>query len=325
MCDSDIQPTVVVVGSCMVDLIAGVERLPGPGETVAARGRLARGAGGKGANQCVAAQRLGANTALIARVGTDNWSDWYVNLLIKEGVHVNNVRFTDGEDTGIALIAVDTKGENQIVVVPGANERLCEQDIYDVKDQICGARVVILQLETPLQTALATLRLCVSSKTISILNGAPALAPADVSNELFTIPDVFCVNETEAGVFCDLPESTDGEELARALLARGCRSVLVTLGSRGAVYCSQESPDPQHMPAPCLSPQQVVDTTGAGDAFIGALAYLLAHQPHLNMDKSIVVACHLAAISVQKSGTQISFPDKSHLQDIFKQLNIQLQ
>lgn len=300
---------IVVVGSCMIDFVSYASRLPTAGETIHGD-KFVTNFGGKGANQCVAAAKLGADTTLVARVGNDIWGEKYIDNLDSAGVNTEFVLITPNSSSGIAQINVAESGENQIVIVAGANKQLSVSDIEDAKKSISSAEVLIMQLETPPETAIRAMELCTG---ISILNGAPALSTYDP--KLLTLPTIFCINETEASIFTGLPVNNtgDAEKAAIDLVTKGCKSVLITLGEQGAVY---HSGDCGCKVLKIESPKvKSLDTTGAGDAFIGALAYFIGAKK-VSMEKAIRAACFVAADSVTKLGTQMSFPGPEILKKI---------
>ncbi|XP_074026978.1 ribokinase isoform X2 [Leptinotarsa decemlineata] len=281
-------------------------RLPNVGETIHGK-EFVTNFGGKGANQCVAAAKLGGKTALVARVGDDVWGPKYVHNLNKEQVNTQNIKSTDNTSTGVAQIIVSEKGENQIVIVAGANGKLSVEDVEEAQNSITNAKVLVVQLETSEQVAIRAIQFC---RGISILNGAPALSK--YNPQLLSLPTIFCVNESEASVFAGMPVNSakDAETAALKLLSRGCNSVLITLGAQGAIYVDSKNKHFHHISCPEV---KCVDSTGAGDAFIGALAYLLAYEKNINIQQAIQKACIIASDSVTRSGTQISFPGPSIL------------
>lgn len=235
--------TVCVVGSLNIDLVTRVARHPGPGETVRGDG-LTRLPGGKGANQALAAARAGATTVLCGRIGADGIT--YRNGLAARGVDCAGVRVTAGGPTGHALIAVDERGENTIVVIAGANASMGVAEVEQHADDIAGAEVLLLQLEIPLPAVLRAAELAAAAHVRVIVNPSPwAVPPA----ELLAVADPLVVNEHEA---------------AELSVADAC----VTLGGRGARWGGLAVPAPDG---------PVVDTTGAGDSFAGALAAALAN------------------------------------------------
>ncbi|KAK9881275.1 hypothetical protein WA026_015397 [Henosepilachna vigintioctopunctata] len=300
---------VVVVGSCMVDFVTYTQRLPSPGETIHGT-EFVTNFGGKGANQCIAASKLGVNATLIARVGGDSWGEKYIRNLIKHGVDTSFVLKTNGEMTGIAQICVSANGENQIVIVSGANKTLNTLDIEEAAECIKTAKVLILQLETSVDVAVSALKMC---SGISILNGAPYTSEYDPA--LLTLPTIFCVNEHEASQFAKLPVTNkmEAEKAASHLISMGCKGVLITLGADGAVYAEKRTGNIFYVESPKV---ESVDSTGAGDAFIGALAYLLVRRTELPMEEMVEAACIVAADSVTRKGTQPSFPDEQILEKL---------
>ncbi|MFI8346598.1 ribokinase [Streptomyces sp. NPDC085596] len=284
----------LVVGSANADLVVGVERRPGAGETVLG-GDLAVHPGGKGANQAVAAARLGARTALLARVGDDGHGRLLLDSLRSAGVDTAAV-LTGGAPTGVALITVDPSGDNSIVVSPGANARLTEGD---VRAGVLGAaRVVSAQLEIPLETVSAVVR-GLPEGTRFVLNPSP---PRPLPAEVLAACDPLVVNEHEARVLLGDGESGDDPaEWARRLLALGPRSVVVTLGARGALVC--DASGSRAVPSVAVA---AVDTTGAGDAFTAALAWRLGAGAELA--EAAAFAARVGAAAVTRRGAQESYP-----------------
>ncbi|XP_034232858.1 ribokinase [Thrips palmi] len=307
---------IVVVGSCMIDLNCYSKRLPKCGETLTGD-KFSIGFGGKGANQCVAAARIGGEdvqATLVARVGDDTFGADYLANLRKSNIDTEFVKVTPQQHSGVAQISVAETGDNTIVIVPGANTCLSAADVQAARQRVEEADVALFQFETPVGTTLEALRLRrAAGKGISIVNAAPAVADPDP--EVFKLSDIFCVNETEAEALTGLSLSA-GEgpgalvaaagKAAEALLQKGCRVVILTLGAHGAVVADPSRlAAPRHIPA---SPTKAVDTTGAGDAFLGALAYFLAARPHLELPEQVRRAMGYATLSVEKLGTQDSFP-----------------
>uniref|UniRef100_A0A182MQH6 Ribokinase n=1 Tax=Anopheles culicifacies TaxID=139723 RepID=A0A182MQH6_9DIPT len=303
MSSSDDNYDVLVFGSCIVDFISYVPRLPKVGETIHGT-RFATGNGGKGANQCVAAARLGSRSAMIGKLGDDPWGAGYRATLSAEGVNVDMVDIVRGESTGIAQINVADNGDNQIVIVTGANKRLGPSDVLAHPDLFERARILICQLETPLEGTIAALQ---AFRGISIVNAAPA--ETDLPRSLLSLATIFCVNETEAALLTDMPSVPDVQHAKAAvhkLRDMGCNTVIITLGEKGAVFANSDSATVYHVKP--LKVNKVVDTTGAGDAFIGALAHFVAKYPDAELGNCIAAANRVAAWSVQKPGTQSSFP-----------------
>ncbi|XP_074898993.1 ribokinase isoform X4 [Buteo buteo] len=284
---------VVVVGSCMTDLVSLTTQLPRAGETILGH-KFFIGFGGKGANQCVQSARLGAKTSLICKVGKDSFGNDYVENLKKNGI---------------------STGQNVIVIVPGANLLLNFEDLKRASDVICKARVVVCQLEITPAVSLEALKMARASGVKTLFNAAPALA--DLDPQFYTHSDIFCCNETEAEILTGIPVGNleDAEKVGCMLLERGCKLVIVTLGAEGCMMISVEEPIPKHVPAGKV---RAVDTTGAGDSFVGALAFYLAYYPKLPMEEMIRKSNCIASVSVQASGTQSSYPYRKDLpQDLF--------
>ncbi|MFJ9584000.1 ribokinase [Streptomyces acidicola] len=285
----------LVVGSANADLVVGVERRPGAGETVLGSD-LALHPGGKGANQAVAAARLGARTALLARVGDDAHGRLLLDSQREAGVDTVGV-LVGGAPTGVALITVDPSGDNSIVVSPGANGRLVPEDIRAAVSLLHASSVVSAQLEIPLETVVEVAR-NLPDGTRFVLNPSP---PQPLPDELLAACDPLIVNEHEARVIAGGDLGGSPEDWARALLALGPRSVVVTLGAEGALVASAEG----SVRVPSVK-VEAVDTTGAGDAFTAALAWKLGTGGKLA--EAAAYAARVGAAAVTKAGAQVSFP-----------------
>lgn len=286
----------LVVGSANADLVIGVERRPAPGETVLGSD-LATHPGGKGANQSVAAARLGARTALLARVGDDAHGRLLLDSQRAAGADTVGV-LVGGAPTGVALITVDPSGDNSIVVSPGANARLTPEDIRAAGSLLAASRVVSTQLEIPVESVTELVRTLPDAARF-VLNPSP---PAPLPPEVLAACDPLVVNEHEAryilgGTPSDLPE-----DWARELLALGPRSVVITLGADGALT-ADGSGSPVTVPSPKVD---AVDTTGAGDAFTAALAWRLGLGEDLAT--AAAYAARVGAASVTRRGAQESYP-----------------
>jgi ribokinase len=292
---------VVVVGSVNMDLIATTPALPRPGETVLGH-RFATVPGGKGANQAVAAARAGARCALVGAVGDDGFGRALRANLVGAGVAVDRLRTVPGP-SGVALIAVDDGGENLIVVAPGANAALITLDDAD-RQVVAAASVLVLQLETPLATVVEAAATARAAGTTVILNAAPARAlPA----ELLDAVDLLVVNRGEAAAVA----GRDGalESLLESLLGAVPRAV-VTLGAAGARYADRCG-FAAEIPAPRVS---AVDTTGAGDAFTGALAVAWAEQRPV--DAALRWACAAGAACARRAGASTSMPSRAEIDEL---------
>ncbi|KUO13772.1 ribokinase [Streptomyces sp. DSM 15324] len=285
----------LVVGSANADLVIGVDRRPAAGETVLGSD-LAVHPGGKGANQAVAAARLGARTALLARVGDDAHGRLLGDSLRAADVDTAGI-LTGGAPTGVALITVDPSGDNSIVVSPGANSRLTPADVRAAGDLFRSARVVSAQLEIPLETVVEVVRNLAPGHRF-VLNPSP---PRPLPAEVLAACDPLIVNEHEARVLLGDLVGPEPEDRARELLALGPRSVVVTLGARGALVADADGT--ARIPAVRVA---AVDTTGAGDAFTAALAWRLGLAEPLAV--AAAYAARVGAAAVTKEGAQVSFP-----------------
>ncbi|WP_405447454.1 ribokinase [Streptomyces achromogenes] len=292
----------LVVGSANADLVIGVERRPAAGETVLG-GDLAVHPGGKGANQAVAAARLEARTALLARVGDDGHGRLLLDSLRAAGVDTVGV-LVGGAPTGVALITVDPSGDNSIVVSPGANGRLRPEDVRTATSLFHASRVVSAQLEIPLETVVEVVRNLAPGSRF-VLNPSP---PRELPTEVLAACDPLIVNEHEARVILgDARVGDDPADWARLLLAKGPRSVVVTLGARGALVCDGSGT--------ALVPSvkvDAVDTTGAGDAFTAALAWRLGAGAGLA--EAAAYAARVGAAAVTRRGAQESYPTAAEVE-----------
>jgi ribokinase len=300
-----------MVGSAMTDLVARVPRVPGPGETLIGSS-FAIGFGGKGSNQAVMAARLGANVTVVAKLGKDVFGENYLQNYKTQGIDTTYVMFDETRFSGVAPITVDDNtGQNSIVIVPGANDSLSPADVRASRAAIDNTDIVICQLETPIDSTLEAFKIAKEGKAITILNPAPA---REFPEELLRLTDIFVPNEVEATMLLEKSTATVEEAMAVALefLERGPKRVIITLGSRGAVFAS-EAEAPQFVEAQKV---KAVDTTGAGDAFVGSLAYFIGHKFPLR--KAVEKACAIATLSVLKPGTQTSFPYKEDVQQLLE-------
>ena len=288
----------MVVGSANIDLTTFTDSMPRPGETIFGR-EFHLGFGGKGANQAVAARLCGARVSMVARVGDDLFGPATIRNFQERGIEAGHVMVTKGVSSGVAPIFVDSAGQNRILVVKGANDRLSPADVDAAADLLRTADCIVLQLEIPLETVYHTLRFGRKHGIRTILNPAPGqpLDLAEVVNADYLIP-----NETEAEALGGMPVHNVPEAwtCCESLVARGSRRVIVTLGENGSLVAGAEGVC--HVAAHNVTP---VDTTGAGDAFIGAFATFLA-SGHEESD-AIQRANVYAALSTLAPGTQRSF------------------
>jgi ribokinase len=297
------EPRVCVVGAANIDLISYVPRLPRLGETLHGT-QFRMGYGGKGANQAVMAAKLGARVAVVCKLGRDVFGDGTLTNFDEWGIDTEHVTFTDEAFSGVAPIAVDPEGNNSIIIVTGANDLLSEQDVERARAAIAASSVVVCQLEIPVEISLTALRVGREAGVATILNPAPARA--ELPGEAYRLADVLCPNEPEVELLVGRPIGGEEEAAARELLARGVGAVVLTLGDRGCLVVDADSA--RHL---AVEPVEAVDTTGAGDAFIGSLAYFLAGGRPLW--EAAERANRIAALSVLRQGTQTSFPAAAEL------------
>jgi ribokinase len=290
---------VFVVGSINQDFVLSVDRRPEPGETVT-EAQLSKGNGGKGANQAAAAALLGASVAFLGRVGDDGFGEPLIEALADKGVDTGLIEASPGSSTGTAFITLTPDGENAITVAPGANRSLSVEDVDDASDAIGDAQVMVAQMEVPFEVVLRAVEVAARRGTRALVNLAPT---REVPQKLLEKLDPLVVNEHEAAFL--LGEKVEGVEGALAaapeLLALGPKAVVITLGREGAVFSDGEST--QHVTSPEV---EVVDTTGAGDAFVGALAAKLAKDDSLQ--DAVAYAVRAGAAAVTREGAQGALP-----------------
>ena len=298
---------IVVVGSSNTDLVAWVPHLPAPGETVSG-GQFMIAGGGKGANQAVAAARLGAAVTFVARIGDDLFGRQTLDALRQEALDLSYLVVDPEAASGVALIVVGASGENSIAVAPGANDLLSPADVRRARAGIESAKMLLIQLETPLDTVRAAVELAHAAGVRVILNPAPAPPPGTLDDILPQV-DVLTPNEGEVVALA----GTEGDIAAAAhnLVARGVPAVVVTLGSDGAVIVTAD--DTTHVPAFSVD---AVDTTGAGDAFNGGLAVALSGGQPLADAVRFANAC--GALAATRPGAQPSLPTASEVEEFLQ-------
>ncbi|MGN7150532.1 ribokinase [Arthrobacter sp. SAFR-179] len=304
---------IVVVGSLNADLTIYCERLPQPGETVQGNG-FAVNPGGKSANQAVAAGRLGGRVSLVGAVGKDANGAMLEASVAGAGVDVGHVR-TSGEPTGVAVIAVDARGENNIIISAGANGTLSPDDVAGAADVLDGAAVVSLCLEVGMHTVLAAAQAGHDAGATVLLNLSPY---AEIPSALAGLADVLLVNAHEAALFLGVavPEAgaaaADWDGVRERFAARGIQQVLVTLGSQGSVVLDSLAPAGSRVTFVQPTEVHAVDTTGAGDAFTGAVAVRLAAGDALA--DAAAFASVAAALATTRKGTQAAYPDTADVE-----------
>ena len=288
-----------VVGSNMMDLVTTIERMPGLGETLEASA-FSIGNGGKGANQAVAAAKLGADVLMVSRVGDDLFGQDMVRNLERMGIDVRHVVAVPGVSNGVAPIFVDARGENRILIIKGANNHLTPADVDAAADDLLGCGLILLQLEIPLDTVYHTVDWARRHGKQVLLNPAPATTA--LSLERIATVDFLVPNQTELAILTGLPTGTarDAGVAARMLVDRGMGRVVVTLGADGALLVT---PDAVQTVPPVRV--RARDTTGAGDAFIGAFAAHYVRDG--DVEAALQQAARYAADSVTREGAQTAF------------------
>ena len=305
------QPEIVVVGSTMIDMIAYSKKVPGPGETVIGDS-FSLGFGGKGANQAVMASRMGAKVYMVNTLGEDVFGDTTLNNFKEQGIDTTYVARVSGA-SGVAPIWVEPNGTNRIICVPGANNSMTAAQAESAISALSKAKVVIGQLEIPQTVTIAAFRKAREFGITTILNPAPF---APLSAELVALSDWIIPNETEfAGLNPDgnLPEND--EEILKVAKALGCRFV-VTLGEKGAAFTDKDHSKVARVSAPKVN---AIDTTGAGDSFVGSFAFGLATG--FEIEKAVKLGCACASDSVTKLGTQSSYPSKEAAASLLKSIS----
>jgi ribokinase len=301
------RPRIGVIGSTNMDLTTTVERMPVWGETVLAT-HFATSFGGKGSNQAVAAAKLGAEVVMVSNLGDDTLGDSALDNFRSLGIDTRHVRRIPGQSTGTATILVDEgSGDNAILIVAGANADLSQADVDAASEELKLCDLILLQLEIQLETAYAAIRFGRQNGVRTVLNPAPARRDLDmglVTQASFLIP-----NETELAILTGMPIESEAEvsAAAQSLVRKGVETVIVTLGPRGALVAT---PDGARRIAPIKV--QALDTTGAGDAFIGSFARYFAAG--LDLDAALAKATRYAAFSVTRHGAQKSFATETEFE-----------
>ena len=291
---------IFVIGSINTDMVAMTEVLPSPGETVMSK-EFMMTAGGKGANQAVAASRMGGDVTMIGRLGNDVFAEQSIKRLKSENINCEFITKDTEKSSGVALISVDQNGENHIVVAPGANETLTKERLRSVLSQIPDNAIVMMQLEIPLESVVSVIEFCKKSDKKIILDPAPAknLTP-EFTKSLYMITP----NETEATAMTGIKikDLRDVKKAAIKLLGSGSQYVLITMGANG-VYLASQNDEFEYITSPKVT---TIDSTAAGDCFNGTLAVSLSQG--LSVFEAAKKACRAASISVTRKGAQDSMP-----------------
>jgi ribokinase len=303
------KPRICVVGSSNIDLVVKSQRLPLPGETILG-GRFLMVPGGKGANQAVAAAKLGADVFFVAKLGDDIFGTQSFENFKKEGVNTKYVSRTNKALSGVASIVVDNAGNNSIVVAPGANQQLSPQDVKKAARAIASCGAVVAQLEIPIETVEFAAGLAKKFGIPFILDPAPA---RKLNPKLLEMTDVIKPNETEAGILTgiEVKDEKTARKAAQNLFERGVKTVILTLGAKGALLFNKDINE--FFPAKKV---KAVDSTAAGDAFVGGLAFCIAAGQSLL--EAVMFANDVAALSVTKMGAQTSMPSMKEVEKFRK-------
>jgi len=260
---------IVIVGSSNLDLSTYVETLPKPGETLEGT-NFKTGFGGKGANQAVTAALLGADVAFVGKIGDDTYGTQMKDNFIKRKIDVHHLSTASNTVSGIASIYVSATGENCIVIIPGANNLITPQEIHNATELIQNSRILLVQLEIPLDSTTEALKIAKKYNVTTIFNTAPAKKA--LPKEIYPFVDILCGNETELEVLSgkSVQNVNDAEIAAKLMLEKGAKQVIVTLGAQGSLFVDKEKTI--HVPAE-KPPEPVKDTSGAGDCYLGSLAF----------------------------------------------------
>ena len=299
------QSFIAVVGSANVDLTTFNDVFPRPGETIFGK-KFDLGFGGKGANQAAAARLCGANVGMVAKVGSDLFGPATIKNFESQGIDATHVRIAEGLSSGVAPIFVDPNGQNRIIVVKGANDSLSPEDVDAAAPLLLKADTIVMQFEIPLRTVYHTVKFARDHRIRCIVNPAPA---QPIEFKEIGAANYFIPNESEAEAITGMPVQSvdDARKCAEFLLRQGMRRVVITLGARGSLAAGPQGME--HIPAFQV---QAVDTTGAGDAFIGSFAVFLGEG--LSEKGALTRASLYAALSTTKVGTQKSFCNRAEFE-----------
>lgn len=293
---------IVVLGSINVDTILNISHLPEPGETMHMHDRSTAG-GGKGANQALAAVRAGAETSFISKIGNDHAADFMMKTFKDDGLNIDHVTFSKTEGTGKAYILLQDSGQNSILVYGGANADVTPADVDEAKDSIKDADCIIAQFEVPNPAIIEAFKIAKDNDVVTFLNPAPA--QKEIPTELLNLTEIIAPNETEAEIITGVPVTDDAsmDKAAKKMHEMGVPTVLITVGDKGSYY-SMESGKTGFVKAFKVN---AVDTTAAGDTFVGALMAKLDHDMN-NIEEAMTYANKSSSLTVQTKGAQNSIP-----------------
>ncbi|WP_234534455.1 ribokinase [Paenibacillus pseudetheri] len=303
---------IVVIGSLNMDMVVRANRAPNAGETLMGQA-FALSPGGKGANQAVAAARLGAEVSMIGSVGKDTFGSEMLEIIKQEGIHIEHISVSETEATGVASIVIEEDGENRIIVVPGANIDLFVEDIQALESIISQAEMIVMQLEMELAMSEHAIAIAHRHGIPVILNPAPARVLKD---EMLGQVSFLTPNETEAGILTGMTVDSleTAEQAARILLQKGIKNVIITLGAKGALIVNAEGA--KSVPG---FPVKAIDTVAAGDSFNGALAQQLVLGKTL--EEAVSFANAVGALAVGKEGAIPSLPQLSEVEQFLKHVS----
>lgn len=305
---------ICILGSINMDLILNVKKMPQVGETILGE-NLKNASGGKGANQAVAASRCSSKVSMIGKVGNDNSGKSLVENLVKDSIDVSYVSVDINSPTGTAIITVNEEGNNSIIVIPGANMTISHAEILSAKKIIQDSDLIISQFETPFQATIDAFKIAREKGVITILNPAPAKT---IPDELYSLTDIIAPNETEVYDLSGIKVENlkDAKKAADIFLQKGIKYVIITLGEKGAALIDKDRAE--LIPAYKVN---AVDTTAAGDSFIGALASKidLTSLDFDNLIQAIKFGNKVSSIVVQKEGAQPSIPYLSEINRTFEE------
>ncbi|EOD01781.1 ribokinase [Caldisalinibacter kiritimatiensis] len=295
---------ITVIGSLNMDLVATVKNMPKVGETLIGK-ELKQIPGGKGANQAVAAARLGAKVSMIGKVGDDGFGKNLMDSMNSDGIDTKYIKREENTSTGVALITVNDEGDNSIVVIPGANFKVTKEDIDKATEAIEGSKIVLLQLEIPIDVVKYSLKKAKTLGKYTILNPAPA---QNLDDEIIENVDLLIPNETELEILSgiEIKQEEDILNASRKLIKKGVKELIVTMGGKGCLYINKDIVKKYK-----AHKVQVVDTTAAGDSFTAAVSVQLSKKE--SIDKAIEFAMKVGALTVTKEGAQSSLP---YLKDV---------